>query len=426
MLVIGRAFVALIPSLLMVESWRSIERRRQSRPGFAVVVLQGRVLRATPAVVLRCQFRPIGDGGFIDFLMTETCRVATVRTRHGNWSADPGHRVTPVSADVTIRGDRLARGECLWTLLCAIAGVSALACAQREPTMARVPRESVTGRAAVAAGDSGIFASPVLPPGVGPVIPHADAESAAVAMGYWSAPSVQDRTVTYYHEIPTEPRVFCGRSYFVRPVVAMPDTAVVRSNSGNDWMMWAATWVMPICDDKGLVRTSVHLADVTPGLRVIQGSGARDVPELVPDSGTFPHIGQWRASEIGDWERGIGITPESAVAVAAAALFAKTGARIAEVPEAFTIVRLLEAAPPLVPFPRIVAALAICPRWRLTLDRPVPLRGATSGQVVRTQRVYVTRGAGGCRGAPLLQVPTPKQPATVPFMYNAGRPPLGS
>ena len=306
-------------------------------------------------------------------------------------------------------------------LLCAIAGISALACAQRVSTVARVPRGSVTGRAAAAVGDSGIFASPVLPLDVATVITHADAESAAVAMGYWMAPSVHDLTVPYYHEIPTERRLFCGRSYFVRPVVAMPDTAVVLSNSGNDWMMWAATWVMPICDEKGLVRTSVHLADIPLGLRVIQGPGSRDVPELVPDSGTFPHIGQWRASEIGDWERGIGMTPETAVAVATA-LLGKTGARIVEVPEAFTILRLLEPEPPLIRSPRVVADVAICPRWRLTLDRPVPLRGTASGHVVRTQTVFVTRGAGGCRGAPLLQVPTPTQPATVPFMYNASRP----
>lgn len=119
------------------------------------------------------------------------------------------------------------------------------------------------------------------------------------------------------------------------------------------------------------------------------------------------------------------MTPETAVAVAAA-LLRKTGARIAEVPEAFTIVRLLEPAPPLVLSRRVVGDVAICPRWRLTLDRPVPLRGTASGQVVRTQTVYVTRGEGGCRGAPLLQVPTPTQPATVPFMYDASRPSLGS
>jgi hypothetical protein len=324
------------------------------------------------------------------------------------------------------RADWLTSGAYVRVLLWIIPGVLALACARRAQTVARVPRGSVIGRAAAAVGDSGVFASPVLPRGVSPVIPPADAESAAVAMGYWAAPSVQDRSVPYYHVIPTERRRFCGRSYYVRPVVAMPDTTVVRSNTGNDWMMWAPTWVVPICDNNGVVRTSVHLADVPVGLRVIQGPRPRDVPELVPDSGTFPHIGQWRTSQIGDWESGIGMRPERAVAVAAA-LLRNTGARVSEVPEAFTIVRLLDPQPPAVRSRRVFADLAICPRWRLTLDRTVPLRGAVSGQAVRAQTVYVTRSRGGCRGAPLLQIPTPTQPTTVPFMYDASRPqPAGS
>lgn len=66
--------------------------------------------------------------------------------------------------------------------------------------------------------------------------------------------------------------------------------------------------------------------------------------------------------------------------------------------------------------------LALCPRWRLTLDRPVTLRGSSSGQVVRTRTVYVTRGKGGCEGAPLMQVPVPSQPDSVPFVYNASPP----
>jgi hypothetical protein len=346
------------------------------------------------------------------------------------WSSVPPRRHSwphcERGSNVTRRAGWLTHAARVRVLLRTISGVSALACAQRAPTVARVPKGSVIGRAAAAVGDSGVFASPVLPRGVRPLIPRADAESAAVAMGYWAVPSVQDGSVPYYHVIPTERRRFCGRSYYVRPVVAMPDTIVVRSNSGNDWMMWAPTWVVPICDDKGVVRTSVELTDVPPGLRVIQGPGPRDVPELVPDSGTFPHIGQWRAGQIGDWESGIGMTPETAVAVGAA-LLRQTGARVSEVPEAFTIVRLLDSQPPVVRSPRVFADLAICPRWRLTLDRAVPLRRVTSGEVVRAQIVYVTRSESGCRGAPLLQVPTPTQPATVPFMYDASRPaPAGS
>ena len=239
-------------------------------------------------------------------------------------------------------------------------------------------------------------------------------------MGYWEAPSIQDVTVPYPHDIPTEQRHFCGRSYYVRPVVAMPDTTVVRSQTSNDWMMWAPTWVVPICDTNGVVRSSVELADVPPGLRVIQGANPHDVPELVPDSGTFPHIGQWPAAHMEEWERGIGMSPETAIATANA-LLRTTGVHVAEVPEAFTMVRMLE--PPAVGPPRIFGDLAICPRWRLTLDRPVVLRGAGSGQEVRTQTVWVTRSLNGCQGVPLLQIPKSLQPSTVPFLYDASRPP---
>jgi hypothetical protein len=327
---------------------------------------------------------------------------------------------------VTIDRARVAR---IGVLLCAgTVVVAAGACARAHGMLprARVPGGSVTGRAAEAVGDSGIFASPVLPAGVRPVIPHADAESAAVAMGYWEAPSVQDRTVPYYHEIPTERRHFCGRSYYVRPVVAMPDTTVVQTHTGNDWMMWAPTWVIPICDDAGSVRSSVHFTDLPTGLHVIQGPGAHDVPELAPDSASFPHLGEWPAKFMRDWEHGIGMTPERAVSVAAARL-GRTGARVTEVPEAFTMVRRLPPQPPGMPSARIVADLAICPRWRLTLDRPVTLRGTTSGQVVRTEVVYVSRRTDGCHGDPVLQIPLPTQPATIPFVYYIShRPPPGT
>lgn len=317
---------------------------------------------------------------------------------------------------VTTRGRRLTRSACVGALACVVAGASGIACAPRAEARARVPAGSVTGRAAAAVGDSGVFASPVQPHGVRPVVPHTDAESAAVAFGYWEAPSVQDLTVSYAHRIPTERRRFCGRSYYVRPVVAMPDTSVVRSITLNDWWMWAPTWVMPICDDQGVVRTSVELTDLPPGMRVVQGPEPRDVPELVPDSGTFPHIGQSRSEHMRGWERGIGLTPESAVTVVMA-LLGTTGVHVAEVPEAFMTVRVLEPSPPVVRSLRIVGDQANCPRWRLTLDRPVSVRGTASGQVVRARTVYVARSKGGCAGAPLVQVPLPAQPATVPFMY---------
>ena len=303
-------------------------------------------------------------------------------------------------------------------LLYGVTGVAVLAIAQRAWIGGRVSTAFVTMRAASSAGDSGVFASPVMPRGARPTIPHADAESAAVAMGYWEAPSFQDRTVPYYKERPTERRHFCGRSYYVRPVIAMPDTNVVRTNSGNDWGMWAPTWVMPICDDAELVRTSVMLSDLPSALRVILGDQVGDVPELVPAPRTFPRIYFWRWQYFPDWERGIGMTPETAVAVAVAWLRG-TGARVAEVPEAFTIIIAPDVTDRLAHShsTQTFGITPNCPRWRLTLDRPVTLRGAVSGQIVHTRTVYVTRGDSGCRGAPVLEIPKPSQPTTVPFEY---------
>ena len=325
-------------------------------------------------------------------------------------------------------GRWLAGGAWAALLLFVLVSVAVLGLAERVWKGARVTITAVTGNAAAAVGDSGVFASPLLPPNVLPAIPHADAESAAVAMGYWGVPSFQDLTaLPEYKERYLERRHFCGRSYYVRPVVAMPDTNVVRANSGNAWGMWSPTWVMPICDDANRVRTSVEFSDVPQRLRVIQGDRPGDVPELVPAAGTFPHIGQWPWRYFPDWERGIGMTPETAVDVAVTWLRG-TGARVAEVPEAFTIIMPLNSwrrpKGDSTPF----APTAQCARWRLTLDRPVLLRGTSSHQVIRTRTVYAVRGEGGCRGNLILEIPKPSQPATVPFMYMVpalpGHPPL--
>lgn len=302
--------------------------------------------------------------------------------------------------------------------ICAVAGVAALGLAERAWIGARVPNAFVTGRAATAIGDTGRFATPVLPRGARLTLPHADAESAAVAFGYWDVPSVQDVTaLPEYKVLPLERRHFCGRTYYVRPIVSMPDTNVIRVNSGNVWGMWAPTWVIPICDDRERVRTTVAFSDVpVGGLRVIQGDRPGDIPRLVPAPGTFPHIGFWSSRLFPDWERGIGMTPETAVDAAMTQLRG-TGARVAEVPEAFTMIippNVWRRAPG---DSQAFAATAECSRWHLTLDRAVTLRGLVTGQVVRTSTVYVTRGEDGCRGTPVLEIPKPSQPMTVPLMY---------
>jgi hypothetical protein len=236
-------------------------------------------------------------------------------------------------------------------------------------------------------------------------------------MGYWFAPSHQVRSVPYYQERPTERRHFCGRSYYVRPIVALPDSADVPSVTSDLVMTWGPAWVMPVCDDAGRVRTSVLLADAPTRMRVVQGDQPGDVPELVNPPGSFGRIAGWDARYFPDWERGIGMTPETAVAVVMAQL-AGTGARITEVPEAFMLV-----VPPRVPelrarLPQPNIQTHLCPRWRLTLDRAVTLRGMTSGQLVRTRTVYAARGDIGCAGAPTLQIPRPAQPTKLPSWYS--------
>lgn len=174
-----------------------------------------------------------------------------------------------------------------------VACAAALALAEREWVGARIPRAFVTGRAAASSGDSGVFATPVLPRKARLTIPHADAESAAVALGYWDAPGVQDLTaLPDYEEIPLERRHFCGRTYYVQPIVSMPDTNVIRHNSENVWGMWAPTWVVPICDERERVRTTVTLSDVPLGTaRVIQGERSGDIPRLITTPTSFPHMG---------------------------------------------------------------------------------------------------------------------------------------
>jgi hypothetical protein len=187
-------------------------------------------------------------------------------------------------------------------------------------------------------------------------------------------------------------------------------------------------WVMPVCDDVGFVRTSVVLADEPTRLRVIQGDQPADVPELVfPQMvfprDVFPRITGLPASHFTDWERGIGMTPESAVAVAAAQL-AGTGARVAEVPDAFTLVLPPPSHPKRAMADQPFIQTHACSRWRLTLDRPVVLRGLTSGHVSRTRFVYVVAGAYGCGGVPIMQIPRPAQPRTLTFFSYVVRDPV--
>jgi hypothetical protein len=222
--------------------------------------------------------------------------------------------------------------------------------------------------------------------------------------------------VPYYKERPTQRRHFCGRSYYVRPVVALPDSEV-PSVTSDIVMTWGPAWVMPVCNDAGIVRTSVLLADAPTRMRVIQGDQPGDVPELVNPPRSFGRIVGWDAKSFPDWERGIGMTPETATGVVTTQL-AGAGARVTEVPEAFMLVMPPRETALRASLPQPFIQTHACPRWRLTLDRPVTLRGMTSGKVIDTRTVYVTRGGNGCSGIPTLQIPQPPQPTTLPFLFG--------
>jgi hypothetical protein len=302
-----------------------------------------------------------------------------------------------------------------------VALAATLGLAERARDGVRVPRGAATGRAAAALGDSGAFAPRALgapPPGVRPVIARADAESAAVAFAYHFGPSAPVVRGGRYEERPTERRRVCGRAYYVRPVVAVPAAVAAAAVDADLTMAWGPTWVVPVCDDGGFARTTVLLTDAPTRLRVVLGDRPDDVPELVYPTDRSARIGSVPGPLSLDWERGVALTPEAAVAVATTAI-AGAGARVAEVPEAFALVippdRLPQ--PPIVP--QSMPQTPACPRWRLTLDRPVTLRGAGSGQRVRTRTVYVARGDFGCSGAATLQIPRPDQPTTLPFLYDA-------
>jgi hypothetical protein len=256
------------------------------------------------------------------------------------------------------------------------------------------------------------------PPGVRSVMPRADAESAAVALGYRYAPSYQVLGVDHYQRRPTERRRVCGRSYYVRSVVALPPDSVAASSVTSDIVRtWGPAWVVPVCDDAGFARTTALVADAPTRLRVLQGDQPGDVPELVYPRDSYGHVARGDFEQFRDWERGIALSPETAVAVAAARL-AGTGARVTEVPQAFNVVLPPEGPSRHGTEHQSASQPHSCPRWRLTLDRAVTLRGNASDQVVRTRTIYVARGDNGCVGTPTLQIPRPVQPATLPFMYG--------
>lgn len=311
--------------------------------------------------------------------------------------------------------DWLARAVSATILLYGLAVAAGLGLAWRARFGARISRRMVTGRALIALGDSGAFAMHDPPLGIHPKLHLADAESAAVAIAYWVGPKHEIVRGSQVVERPTERRHVCGRAYYVRPVLDVPDSI---APAGVDVALsFGPAWVIPVCNDGEIVRATSIVADAPTELRVTLGDHPGDVPELeFPANRWEPaHFGFWLAEQFPNWERGVGLAPETAVAVATTTL-ASSGARVTEMPEAFAIVPTLHDLPQDSLFQSQIQPQEIA-RWRLTLDRTLTLRGLSSGQVVRTRTVYVAPTFGVHGPVMTMQIARPAQPRAIRFDY---------
>ena len=305
-----------------------------------------------------------------------------------------------------------------------LAAVLGLSWHARNGTRLRL--EFVSGRAAAALGDSGVFAMHGAPPGILPKLPLADAESAAVADAYRFAPT---HWITRGREIlerPSERRHVCGRAFYMRPVISVPDSLSAQRITTDLTLLWGPVWIVPVCNDAGIAETTVAIADAPTELRVTLGDQPEDVPELnFPRDLLRAHIVWTDPTRSIDWDRGIALSPETAGAVASATLKG-TGARVNDVPEAFHVVLSSRDGESPDSIFQSATQPPACLRWRLTLDRPVLLRGRASGQIARTNTVYVARGPWGCDRTATMQIPRPLQPRTIHFLYDLWRHKVGS
>ena len=138
----------------------------------------------------------------------------------------------------------------------------------------------VSGRAAAALGDSGVFAMHGAPPGILPKLPLADAESAAVADAYRVAPTHWIRRGKEILERPSERRHVCGRAFYMRPVISVPDSLSKQRITTDLALLWGPVWIVPVCNDAGIAETTAAVADAPTELRVTLGDQPEDVPEL--------------------------------------------------------------------------------------------------------------------------------------------------
>lgn len=289
----------------------------------------------------------------------------------------------------------LIRAVRVSALLTAVTAVAVLACALGAWPQVHVPRGSVTGQAAAAVGDSGIFAPPTLPRAAPGRSCHSQNTSASVPRAHRGTMVFRDRRLGY-PTVPYEPGIRRDRAPRMRTrVLSSPNAGDAGCERREDHEYEPSDNVAAAVGNSRMRRFGPRARLGLLAGRPTRGAGhpgpgPTDVPELEADLETAPHIGRDARFSSADWERGIKPTPETAVATVAAVL-GPTGARVAEVPAAFAGGEKFgpedvfeHPGPKRTLFIQLVAQ-PLSRRWRLTLDRAVTLHGTASRQVVRTR-----------------------------------------
>lgn len=225
------------------------------------------------------------------------------------------------------------------------------------------------------------------PPPLGPrERPRQDLLALAAAFGPWAARGIGFERIAEMRGAPIDLAALrpCGRAVYIATPFALPDGAPtwVHRSLGPQW-------IFPLCESATAPPAVTLIVAANTTTQLIDGW-----PIDPPDSSGAPYmpIGV-RLGESAPW-----MSAERA----AAAVYRATGARIARVPEAAGTTDY-------------VTEEATCYYWKLTVDRPVRVRGLASGTVseVTDFFVFVVR----CMLVPEppsgVLVATPTQPAFI-------------
>jgi hypothetical protein len=268
----------------------------------------------------------------------------------------------------------------------------------RPPSLTTIAPEWVTGAAAAAVGPDGRFIfDPVTPASMS----VARAESLSIALAsFIGDPNTEGNTRAQIEDshggrIDFRGLRLCGRRFYIRPVVAPPPP----NTRGYLLRYFAPQWIVPLCD-QGVPAVTSEIPDAPSAMSLADGhisfsdfTGGNDF---------------WMNGSPPGFEEGLPLSPEQAVKYAVTVM----GRRVAQVPDGWIWHAL---NPNYAPW---VRSVAICARWRLTLDGATRLRGDSTGTIYDATEVYVHR-APVCGTGPIrLELPLATQPLQWPVEFH--------